>query len=868
MRRWIPSFLFTLTIISGGLTAQAAGGPETLVMPLGGFAVQKDWLFYNWNLADSVDGPVESAYVMIAAQPEVATRPPVQFEDERNPFEPPDPMKRLPGTIKIKLGDKELPSWALEPKATAYFINWQAVRANPDYKSGHLTLQMSLESEAPNVVVTMVSFAELARLGSPELNSYVGPLEDAIGKIADAAIRQYVSALAKEFEGDIAGAKAGYASLAASTNVQLARLARRGLRKIEYIERPHKLSGNIMEHNRWGLYLQFAGLFAQAFGEFEEVRIIDSQQADSQFRAGECRERIGGDTLDVIHYFNRAGEASGAPESMTWNVLVVYAKSRGGRTLSEDEIILLKDSFVLLERNLWAASHGVVRLGASFYEIESESAESITKHLGRVVGPPDDLIAERGWYDSVIYIRPRIQGEDNNALEWGGNDVGPNGSAIASFFHDAPFSIYLKALYAHIRAAASTAGASNGWPSPSGAAESGFQPPRFLTSGLRAAMRYHISLADFQRIGGCDEKVDGSFLQLWKVVQMEKSGAAEPKAIVVDGDFVDLKKIYPGSNDSVIRATSWVYVPARQTVGIRLGRNDHAALSVNGRTVIVAPGIAGSKFEGRNLVDTAFTRETLEAGWNEFQVDLASHFSDKNSGFGFSVSVTTTGNELVPGLACINQAPGDKLAPRWNAPKPGEYYEWAKVSSDFHRLLPRIGDPELQTILGTKDVKIRVENGPAPFVAIESASRKAGEGYRAPSGMNDAGDVTLNNILDLSRENVAAFRYGEEKSSRDLLIVRPEALDAVLLLLKEKDADRAALKDKPASQRLLGWVDAGDLGTLFVLDARLADGGPWPADEEDILSPFGPFVPNWPDEFREGPPLPDAPESSLYKLPN
>ncbi len=865
--------------------ALAAGNAEISVISNGSFAIEKGWHDAAFPIAQGTAGPLPMAFVMVASRPYVEASAPYQLEDENDPFAPPVVNPQVPGVIKIKIGDRTLPDWTLEPKSTAYVISWDSLRRNSSFQNAMIGVNISLESEATAVRVTMLSMPEFVQLIQGDAAAYDGPLSGLVGSLKDDGLKNYFTALSKEIAGDIPGAKSDYESLARSPKADLARFARRGLRMISYHERPHKLSGNIMEHYRWGLYLQFAGIYAPAFTEFEELRIIDSRHADGQFRAGECRERLGDETLNVIHYFNRCGEATTVEHPMFWNILVTLVKTRGGKSLTEEEIIVIKDSFVILERTLWAASHGTIRLGASFFEIEQESAESTVKHLNRVTGPPDDLIAERGWYDSVFYIRPRIDGEDRNSLESAGHEVGPNGSAAAAFFHDAPFSIYLKAAYSHLFASATAAGRADGWPSPEAAQFGGFQPGRFASSGLRSTMRYYISAADFARVAGCDERVPDSFLQLWRLegpvagpagddksapgMEWPESSSTPVTTIVSDDDFIDLRRKYPDAANARVRATSWVYSPEKQVVGVRLGRNDRATLALNGRVVLAAPSLAGSKFEGRNLVDTAFTRETLEKGWNEVQVVVASRPSEKNKDFGFSVSLTTLDAKPVPGLACINIVPPDNRVARSAPPKVGDHYDWADVEQDFHRMLPRLGEADLRTITGVADLRLRQGGGANPYIAMEAPGRKPDSTYRAASEMGGDGarDFALNNVLDLSREALAAFRYKKADENHDLIVVRPEALDAVRLLLKEPESAGKVFKDRTLSQRLLGWIDVGEMGTLFVLDSRIADNDAWPIDEEDLLTPYGPFVPNWPDEFREGPPSPDSPQSTPYQLP-
>lgn len=858
--------------------AHASGHAEISALPIGSFAIEKGWHDVNYPIAQAVRGAPKMSLVLIASRPyvEQPSLGPLSEEEANDPFAPPKGNLQVEGTVRIKAYGRDLPPWVLDPKRTAYVISFETIRNNPSFKSDHVALQVSLEGEAESVLVTLLSMPEFTMLGGDKAASFEGPLSSMIATIDDADAKAYFAALIDEVAGDVVKTRAAYEKLSESKNSEVARFARRGLRMIEYLTRPHKLTGNFVEHRRWGLYLQFGGYYGPAFAEFDENRVIDPSLTESQYRAGECLERIGGETLNVVHYFNRTGENTPFENPTIWSALVVIIRSRGAKTLTPEEIINVKDQFILLDRVLWAASNGAFRLGVSFFEIEKEEASTVTRHLQRVTGPPDDLIQKRGWYDLVYCVRPRVEGEERAHVETGWTDVGPNGAAIATFHTDAPFTAYLKSAYALLYASAQSAGATHGWPDPAHALDCGFQPSRFGSSAYRSALRYHLSPGDFERLGASDVPVDATYLKLWRIegpVPVSTSDDAAPVEadwpasgvktanLVADDDFIDLARRFPNAGAARIRATTWVFAPKEQRVWIRLGRNDRASLWLNGRRVIAAPSQSGGKFDGKNVVDTAFTRETLAAGWNEMNVVVAGRPTDKNKGWGFSVAVTTLDKQPVPGLACVYEQPKDRLAPRYTLPKAGGHFDWSSVKSDFRRQLPCLTDADLQSITGIADLRIRAgsELG-AAFVALDSASRKSDATYRPTASWSGTAsrDVVLNNLMDWSRESIAAIRFKTGAEARDMLLVRPEALLAATTILKESDSSDKLFGGKKPAERLLGWIDATPLGTVFVMEARLA-GDAWPVDEEEILTPYGPFVPNWPDEFREGPPAPGSP---------
>ncbi|MBK8268686.1 MAG: hypothetical protein IPK83_10460, partial [Planctomycetes bacterium] len=858
----------------------AAGNDEISIVPVGAVLVNQGEHDAVLPIAQSVGGPPKMALVLVASAPlmDPGNVGPVEEDPLSDPLAGGANRQAVAATIQFKVYGNDLPPWILGPKRSAYVINYDTIRRNPSFNSDSLSLQISLESTAESVKLSLISMPDFVRVGGETAAIFQGPL-DAIGELLkDADALAYYTALAQEIGGDLTNAKLGYGRLADSKNAELARFARRGLRMMAYHNRPYKLSGNLVEHLRMGYFTQFCGFYGPAFAEFEDARIINSTHADSQYRAGESLERIGGDTLDVVQYMGRAGENAAYPNPTIWNAVVAIIKSRGGKTLSKDELITVKDQFILLDRILWAVSHGAFRLGISFYEIEKEETDTLTRHLDRVTGPPDSFVQKRGWYDIVFCVRPRIEGEDRNLAEVGWTDVGPNGAAIASFYHDAPFTSHMKSMYALLYASAKSTGSARGWPDPNAATLCGFQPARFASSALRSALRYCVFPGDFDRLGAMDVPVEATYLKLWSVEgpvtaasqnespeldsNWSANGPQKSTALVSNDDFIDLAGRFPNAGAARVRATSWIFCPTSQTVWIRMGRNDRASLWLNGRRVIAAPSIAGAKFEGQNLVDTVSTRETLQSGWNEVQVIAASRPTEKNKGWGFSVRILSADKVPVPGLACVHEKPKERLASRYEAPKAGPYYQWSKVQRDPRRLLPCLTDVDLQKISGISDLRLQATySSNSSFVALVSAASKPSARYRAPADWsgNDARDVRLNNMMDWSREAFAAIRFGSANDARDLLLVRPDAMEAATYILKESESASTIFKGKSAADRLLGWIDAGPLGMVFVLDVRLADGDAWPLEEEDILSPFGKFVPNGPDEFREGPPWSESP---------
>lgn len=94
---------------------------------------------------------------------------------------------------------------------------------------------------------------------------------------------------------------------------------------------------------------------------------------------------------------------------------------------------------------------------------------------------------------------------------------------------------------------------------------------------------------------------------------------------------------------------------------------------------------------------------------------------------------------------------------------------------------------------------------------------------------------------------------------RTLLLVRPPAVEAILFCLKEADGANEAFGGRELPDRVLGRVVVPADGynrELIAFDLRLGDAATWPRDEEDLLTPFGPFIPNSIYIDPVGPPAP------------
>ncbi len=865
----MPALLLVLLCASNG---HAAGHHEITVISVGPAYVEKGTHDVSYRLPGGPQGPLPQPVVFIGVQPRAAAgTAPLLPSDETS--EPEANLKSVPAVLRFTVAGNEMPPWELHPYPTAYVINLDAVTNNPEFDDGRLALQIGADTTADAVKLKMFGMPDPLLLDS----STSGPLLELARAAADPEVKDYLTAFATEIAGDKEAARSEYLKLRSAKNARVGRFARRGLRMLSYEFRRYPLSGNFMEHYRWGLYLQQCGLYSAAFTEFEECRIIFPWHAESQFRAGESLDRLAGSIFKVLDYVDRTAEAGAIPNPAQWHVLVVILKSRKGRTLSSAEIRQIKDRWLIAEETVWGTCGGRARIVSSFIEVQDSSRQAYTVYPGGLYAPTDDIIEQRGWFDGVISVLPRLPDDGDARGRTVGGDIGPQGAALSGLFDDSRWQDYLAAWYDQITYAAELAELPAGYPLADQALGCGHQPAAHRGDAYRAALRYYFTPAMLRRLKITDVPVPGSAVQLWEIKgpypiedaapetgpparhvmdPLPASSAARTIRIASPEDFINLAELFPDAGWARAQAASWVYSPRDQEVRMWFGQNDGLAVWVNGRCVHRGLHYAAGKHQDRNLVDTIASYARLKKGWNEVRVVVESWPAPRDKGWGFSVRFCTPDNEPLPGLACLNRRPDRDLAPRSAPPPAGPYYSWPSVKFDYHQDLPALSAADLERITGVQGLRISGAVDQADgFAAFQEPGRTASPTYRPVSSPLRPGrdrDVVLNNVLDWAREACAAFRYQKDGRDRDLLIIKPESIEAYLTLLTEPASAVGGFDGRPPSDRILGYVliPAGRSSrALLVIDALLSDPNEpekpaWPLDEEDLLSPLGQIIPN------------------------
>lgn len=844
---------------------RAAVNPDTNIIPVGRAGIPAGTHDFSYRFPEGPRGAFARPLVFMGAQPYITVK---QEAAPLNPdLPPPEERKQVPATIQFTVAGRKLPPWELQPKATAYVINFDTVRSNPKASSGALKITVDLQTQAEGLDVLILAMPDPLLLD----DHTDGPLAQLAAAAKNPDVHAYFEALERDASGDKEAAREAYEKLRNSTNPFVGRLARRGLRTLAYDLRERKLFGNFNEHLHWALYLEQCGMFDGARRHYDECRVADPQDRECQFRGGEALERLGGTFFNVLDYMERAALGRRTEDVCEWYCLVVILKQRGPTTLTQAEIDHIKDQVYLMQGNIWGATRGRVRVYATFLELANDVDWPYVLHGGVAWGPPDAIVARRGWFDVVLSVAPRLADDPPHDVVTVGGDQGPNGAGLSAIPHDLLWIDYLRAMYDQLARAAAAGETGRGFPQLAGTLSSGNPLTPHRGAAARAALHYGFSDHMWLSNKVADLPQPGTHLTLWQLEgPFPASGpgsGAEPgrhvldpipetapggaRAIVSDRDFIDLREFFPDTRSGLVRATTWVYSPRDQQVRMWIGQNDGVAIWLNGRCIHRGDVYAAHKYADRNLVDTVAGCADLKHGWNELRVVVEGWPAPHDKGWGFSIRLCDWKNGPIPGLAGVNVRPTEDLVPP-AAPKAGVHYSWAQVQDDYTRSLPLLTPADLTAVTGIKGLTLAGSvGGPDGHVVISADESLPSPRVRRldkPWQSGDDRDFELNNVMDWSRESCAAIRFQRDGNPHDLLFVKPEALLAYMTLLAEPQSAVATFGRLPPADRLLGYClipSAEGDRILFVIDCLLGDASGWPLDEEDLLNPIPrTFVPN------------------------
>gem|GEM_PF-1557215 len=835
-------------------TANAAPNAEITVMPLGNFSIKNGVQELMIPLPRYRPLP---PLVLASLQPSVQ---PLAGGNEEEGAQNAAPPVQVPATIKLKVNGRALPDWVLAPTPTAYVISPETLRGNPGFADNMLRIEVHLISEATDVVAAKLAMPDPMLLAEDGKLSLDGPLSEfqrrAVGK---PQVAKYFAAQAMEFAGDLDGARAEYESLANVDDANVARFARRGLRLLGYRLRERTLSGNFLEHFRWGHHLRMAGFFGMAHEEFDECVLLTPKHFGGQYSAGETTVMLPRGLLDWMLYFDQAGLAieDQVKTKSRINVAVIIVTSRNGVSLTPNQITAVKDAFICVDRLLNVASRGRLEMVSHWHTIDDADSNLLALVNGGVLAPTTGLIRSDGWFDIVATVLPRQDGESSTDVVVAGGDASTSNAMVANLFHDGGLEGASRMYYQVLRRLSAHVPALAALPSENSLAHFGLQPSRNRRTSVWSAVRDLCPPQSLVGVQIAQPIIEDSYLQLWNLAPLDASALSSCQAamhaerlpvnkagknVVIDGHDVSLSELSQGVSKGCL-ASTWVYLPKNTAAQARFDLQSIASLRMR------CNGVATyGEFSATKTSRSLFTQLNLKAGWNFLELIVEVGDDAKPS---LALSILDWKNELIPGLACAYRAPESFQYERQTPAAVGNHYQWEDVREDWHHLLPNLTTMNLPEFKAWK-----IESNGTDYVGIFSDSASAATGYRAQSGLEKENfrDVRLNNVIDFRREWCAIVQGSND---RQLLFVRPEGLPAIVNCLKEANDLPARLQGKSVAQRLLGYVEV-DLHDsrqpLFVFDVCLGVPAKWPTDEEDLLSPFGPYVSN--DEFilpAEGP---------------
>ncbi|MCB9854610.1 MAG: hypothetical protein H6818_02900 [Phycisphaerales bacterium] len=834
--------------------ALAAPSDEITVVPLGNATIKKGVQALSFRLSGASQGQSVQPLVFIGAQPQLAA-PAGGVEGENPP-----PAPQVPATLSIEIGGKQLPDWVLSPRPTAYVINVDTIRANPEFAAGRLLAKLNLKSDAEALTIAVLGMPDPVLLGGPNRMSLDGPLSEFARSAQQAEARTYFQAMIDEFAGRRDQAITALRALCDAGESNVSRFARRSMRRLAYLERETKLTGNFLEHYRWGLYLQFCGLYRPAYDEFEECRVIYPMHADSQYRAGECFEMIGSDLIGLLQYIDRCETASPTSDATRLDVLAVIMKASSGTTLSDEDIVMLMDHLSIARKMIAAATSNAVRVEFTVQIVNSEDEFRIKEYANGISGPAPDKFEREGWFDGVIVIRPSAVGASAADVRVSPPGAGPRGASIATASHNARWSDFVEIAYQMMADAGRRSGAMTTLPPSEDAVSVGMAPSPQVGFSCRSALRYLLPRNAYAGVGVADLPLEESFLRTWRLdgpfsvvsgdspaglfENLPVTNGDTGKAMVFNDSNVSFESIVTGGASGRLRASCWVYVPNDQLVQLRTDQAHPLGVRVNGR--IVRRGAEASSVETAGVY-AAFAGIKLRKGWNT--VEVVTRESNPIDASAFKASMLSVDGRPIGGFAVIHTKPdGNVVALNSGWSDGTATFDWKAVRDDWRRELPLL---DLAEASGEKGLTLTSDvAGRFGHVAIAVPGRRPCANYRTPpTGWNKDSDrdVVFNNVLDWHREWCFAIDVDFKGKHRQLLFARPEALDAIAYCLKEDPAAAQRFNNVPPMKRLLGRVEIPGADCdhdLIVFDVWLGDESSWPIEEEDLLSPFGEFVTN------------------------
>jgi hypothetical protein len=221
--------LVLMLVLTWSSGAGAAGHHEITVISVGPAYPEKGPQEVSYKLPSGAQGALPQPVVFIAAQPRVAAAgAPLIPSDEES--EEQAERKQVAAAIRFAVAGQELPPWELQPYPTAYVINLDTVKTNPEFDDDRLAFRIDVDTTVDVVKLRMFGMPDPLLLDS----STNGPLVELAQAADDPEVKAYLMAFATEIAGDKQAARAEYRRLNTAKNERVGRFARRGQRMLSF----------------------------------------------------------------------------------------------------------------------------------------------------------------------------------------------------------------------------------------------------------------------------------------------------------------------------------------------------------------------------------------------------------------------------------------------------------------------------------------------------------------------------------------------------------------------------------------------------------------------------------------------------------
>jgi len=297
----------------------------------------------------------------------------------------------------------------------------------------------------------------------------------------------------------------------------------------------------------------------------------------------------------------------------------------------------------------------------------------------------------------------------------------------------------------------------------------------------------------------------------WNVIRIDLAGqlmtkdfagpsAAAPsvadgwKPVTLKGKVAALKEIAPPPDDAyqtLTYAFTYIHAPADMRVQMSLGASRRTFCTLNGEEICRHMG------NGLPTIPNVLA-VYLKKGWNRLLL-RAEDIARKSV---FWVKIYGRNGQAVEGLKYANRKPRSDIVPdqhtmpTFTAAGP-KRYRWAKISEDPYTLTPRLTAEDLAALTGYKGLTLHGGNN---FLFVDLKGAAAPRGYK-PLTAYTGGEHDANNALTWDFEPAAILRYTRGREARDLLFIKPDALETVF----ETNLLRASPNAHPR-RGVLGWV--------------------------------------------------------------